>query len=40
MNEATFEAHLGAVLAGLFPANGVKVTHQIQFTVRLGHHDL
>lgn len=40
MNEATFEAHLGRVLAGLFPANGVKVTHQIQFTVRLGHHDL
>lgn len=40
MNEATFEAHLGAVLTGLFPANGVRVTHQIQFTVRLGHHDL
>ena len=39
MNEATFETHLGAVLADLFPTSGVQVTHQLQFTVRLGHHD-
>ncbi len=39
-NEATFEAHLGAVLATLFPAGTVQVTHQIQFTIRLGHQDI
>lgn len=38
-NEATFEAHLGAVLKTLFPAGGVSVTHQFQFSLRLGHHD-
>ena len=40
MNEATFEAHLGSILKELFPTNSLKVTHQIQFTVRLGHHDV
>lgn len=40
MNEATFEAHLGALLSDLFPAAGIQVTHQVQFTVRLGHHDI
>jgi hypothetical protein len=39
-NEATFEARLGAILAELFPAGGLQVTHQVQFTVRLGHHDI
>jgi hypothetical protein len=40
INEATFETHLGTLLADLFPATGVQVTHQFQFTVRLGHHDI
>jgi len=39
-NEATFEAHLGGVLSTLFPGRGVQVTHQVQFTLRLGHHDI
>jgi len=39
-NEATFEAQLGALLATLFPAGGIEVTHQIQFTIRLGHQDI
>lgn len=37
-NEATFEAHLGAALLELFPAPGIQVTHQLLFSVRLGHH--
>jgi hypothetical protein len=40
INEATFEVHLGAFLAALFPVIGVRVTHQHQFSVRLGHHDI
>ncbi|MCX4239496.1 hypothetical protein [Paraliomyxa miuraensis] len=40
INEATFEAHLGALLGNLFPVTGVQVTHQVHFTVRLGHHDI
>lgn len=39
-NEATFEAHLSAVLGTLFPGNGVTITHQVQFTVRLGRADI
>jgi len=39
-NEATFEAQLGALLQNIFPATGIQVTHQVQFTLRLGHHDI
>ena len=38
--EATFEAHLSALLATVFPVSGIQVTHQLQFSLRLGHHDV
>ena len=40
-SEATFEAHLNGLLRSLFPlGNGIEVSHQVQFSVRVGHHDL